>query len=1282
MLFVCCIYNGISYANILCMPPHCVMSLCICYLVLIHLCSSADYYYSTNAFNRRLSEAFWKAGRLDLIHVVCSLFTSQTSTAVQLCTSSNQPRDSHYSGAPPLFNQRPLPPHCMTSAVSSACELTPSTALPVHLCTTPASHFPIKPPPPPTSSPQPRLSCGAQVSPPLSQQPGPPPLLNQRHLPPNDTTCTTGSSCKLRPSTAMPMHLYTTPVSHPRMSLSYSTQPRDSYAVQGSPLLSRQPGPPPSLNQRPVPPNGTTTAASGPCQLEPPTDFSNQVISHQVLPHINQRPLQRAVEMIGPEYCDRTNEPAFPIDLPSTTVSNSVYLPSEQHLSHFRAPPVSNQQLLIQHISSDGGLCDLRPFTALPTDLHSTPASHCLRQPPQPPPLPSPSSSPQPRNSCGAQVSPLLPQQSGPPACSPTTAATGASVQLQSYGSYLRSRYQAQVPSFALQWPPPPTRKIFSLAMIKKERVQRGKIDDEFVRLSITGKVDDILNKKVPVKLDDIFSLDKEKRKVILIEGAPGSGKSTLSWDICQRWGAGELFQEYDVVVLVRLRDPAVQAAKKITDLLPCRSEVMAQEVATDIVACDGKGVLWVLDGWDEISPIVQKCSLARSLIQSELYESSVIVTSRPIASGDLQPLASSRVEIVGFTPSELRQYFSECLEGDCGAVEKLLERIGEHPEVEGSCYLPLNAAIIVHLFLSEGQTIPSTQYGIFSAVVLNCIFRHLKQRTEEGRQIQSLESICSLPEVVRAPFENLCKLAYHGVMENKIVFSHDDFAAVGIPTSVSLIGLLQAVESMVSAGRRVSFNFLHLSIQELLAAFFISRLPSSEQISVFQQLFSEPRFSAVFQFYAAITKLRNPGIQSVITTIIQDPTATWNRSTKNPLLVSLLNCLFEAQDPSLCQLVAEQLEGKLDLRGITLTPLDCLSVGYFLSCVCVTTSGVFRVDLRWCSIDDHKCRFLTRGLCCSFLCVKLCMCPAPNSTATGWLHMNLSWNDIHKSGAQYIADMLRCSSVVHTLSLGNIVGGNSFKEHGLKYIAEALLTNCSLVKLDLVRCSLEITQESGPVLCQMLQRNKTLKILGLSRNRGVSDAGAFFVAEGLKLNTSLRALWLSKCGISAEGAKFISEALAVNTSLQILGLAGNELGDTGVDSLANALKQNDSLKKLYLRGCGMTDRGLELLAVALTVNTTLEELELNGNGSISEGGLSALTECLKRNSGLVNLALPYQCKSVVGGIQEAVNEVRRRSGLPLIEVHVESESKNASLGYQQEKNTTVVTVNNCMMIT
>ena len=820
-------------------------------------------------------------------------------------------------------------------------------------------------------------------------------------------------------------------------------------------------------------------------------------------------------------------------------------------------------------------------------------------------------------------------------------AATGASTQLQYYGSYLKSRYQAQVPSFALQWPPPPSTKIFNLALIKKEMVQRGKVNEEIVRLTITGKVEDILHEKVPVKLQEIFKLDQKKRKVVLIEGAPGSGKSTLSWDICQRWGTGKLFQEFEAVVLVPVRDPEAQKVCEIVGLLPAEDRSMADCVAAEIVACRGRKVLFVIDGWDEGGSSLLKTSAIRRLIQSELCcESSVIVTSRPIASGDLQPLASSRIEIVGFTPAELRQYFSECLEGDRRAVDKLLERIQEHPEVEGSCYLPLNAAIIVHLFLSQGQTIPSTQYGIFSAVVLNCMFRHLKQRTEEGRQIQCLESIAGLPEAIREPFENVCDLAYHGVVKNKIVFSQDDFVAVGIPTSVPLLGLLQAVESLVSAGKRVSFNFIHLSIQELLAAFSISRLLSSKQISVFQELFGEPRFRTVFQFYSAITKLRGPGIRSIITTIIQNQT--------DDVLVSLLNCLFEAQDPSLCQFVAEQLNGSLDLRWSTLTPLDCLSVGYFLSCVCVTTRGEFRVDLRYCSIDDHKCRFLTRCLC---------KCPVPNSTATGWLNMNLRGNDIRERGAQHIADVLQNTTIVHTLNLGSkhTVLNNAITECGLQCILLSLLTNSSLVTLWLngdvkFDQELKISQESGPVLCQMLQRNQTLTELDLSYNSGVSNTGAFFIAEGLKMNTSLQKLWLTRCGISAEGAKFISGALEINTSLKHIDLVDNELSDTGVGYLANALKQNGSLKELCLGDLWITDRGVELLAVALTVNTSLEVFELHQNYNISDRTLPVLIEHLKRNSGLVELRLPLDLSSA-SLLKGIINSARRRNKLTLIEV-------------------------------
>ena len=518
---------------------------------------------------------------------------------------------------------------------------------------------------------------------------------------------------------------------------------------------------------------------------------------------------------------------------------------------------------------------------------------------------------------------------------------------------------------------------------------------------------------------------------------------------------------------------------------------------------------------------------------------------------------------------------------------------------------------------------------------MLNCIFRHLKQRTEEGRQIEHLESIGSLPEVFREPFEHLCKLAYRGVLQDKVIFSCEDFAAAGIPSSVPLLGLLQAVGSTISAGRCVSFNFLHLSIQELLAAYFVSQLPSATQITTFQKLVGQPRFNAVFQFYSAITKLTNPGIRSVITSAI--------RADQKALLVCLFNCLYEAQDQPLCQFVAKHLRGGLDFHRTTLSPLDCLSVGYFLSCVCVTTSGEFRAELG-SSIDDFTCRFLARGLC---------WCCGQNSTATAWLHMVLKGSSIRESGAHYIAEALRKSSFVHKLTIGSF-RGPPIKEGGLKSIAEALLTNCSLVELYLESCSVEITENSGPVLRQMLQTNTTLRVLNLSWNGGLSDTGVYFIAEGLKLNTSLKELRLGWCGISAEGAKHISGTLVANASLEVLDLGDNELGDSGIGQLSIGLKQNSSLKELYIQGCGMTDRGLELLFDALSVNQVLEALLLVNNGGISDWGLLALTNCLKMNLGLIKLWLPKKLNVDMYSVQESINDMRRRSGLPLIKVYCE----------------------------
>ena len=752
------------------------------------------------------------------------------------------------------------------------------------------------------------------------------------------------------------------------------------------------------------------------------------------------------------------------------------------------------------------------------------------------------------------------------------------------------------------QWPPAATKKYFRLAMIKSATVRRGYIDDSYVQMTITGKVDDILREKYPIQLESIFKEtdlqqqvskeDVHQRKVILLEGAPGCGKSTLSVYICQQWEKGQLFKQYKLVILVRLRDPAVKNAEGLADLLPCSNARTAQLLAGVMMEMKCKDVLFILDGWDELPINLRKKSIFGNLVSPILpssdpfSKSTVIVTSRPIASGDLHKIVSSRVEILGFTAEELRHFFLECLTGDVEAVKTLLERIEENPKVAGSCYLPLNATILVHLFKNDQNTLPTTLYGIFSSLILTCIKRHLKLRAPQYEDVP-MKSLDQLPEFAMKPFLVLCQLAYDGVMEDKIVFTD-------LPADVNTLSLLQGVESFIEREKAVSYNFIHLSIQELLAAWYIAKqLSASEQVSKFNELFEKSRFNAVFRFYAAITRLRTPGIKDVVMNVVKK----YRKDRNTVLMVSLLHCLYEAQDPTLCESVAQKLQQRngLNFEEVTMSPSDCLSAGYFLANVCnMKDANQFNVNFQvnFGNIGDQGYKYLVNGLC--------------------------KYLDAHNDAA-----------VINLLGIN--LGSNNIGHHGLQYLSTLLKIGC----VDYLR----------------LSKNNLVS----PKEEDASRKSFVTFVEQLKSDTTLRTLAMMDCGLDSQCAGSLAEALATNEYLEELEIGSNPLGDDGVQHLARALEVNQNLQTLVLANCGMTDVGLEHLAKALQHNHGLTELQIFRNGALTEKIVPVLIECLPNNHSLVRLWLPGQLESAYCDprIEKAVNDVRKKNGLPLIEVWV-----------------------------
>jgi Ran GTPase-activating protein (RanGAP) involved in mRNA processing and transport len=299
-----------------------------------------------------------------------------------------------------------------------------------------------------------------------------------------------------------------------------------------------------------------------------------------------------------------------------------------------------------------------------------------------------------------------------------------------------------------------------------------------------------------------------------------------------------------------------------------------------------------------------------------------------------------------------------------------------------------------------------------------------------------------------------------------------------------------------------------------------------------------------VFQFYAAITKLKSPGIRQVIARIVE--------AKSKPLLVSLLCCLHEAQDPALCLYVAERLEYRLDLSETSLSPLDCLSVSFFLSSLSGKETSV---HLDRCTIGDLGAKYLSKYL-----------------HVGSRITIDLASTGIHEEGALHVARMPLCF-VEHLYLSYNQMG-----DTGASLISEAVRETATLKTLILFNCV--ITSRGAEDLSRALAQNSSIEKLVISLN-SLGDEGISHVAEALKQNKQLKELWIGGCGMTDKGAASLASALTVNNSLKMLHMGGNkeELSEDGLSTIAHSLAKNSLFVKLAIpKDFGFTATAYRLL--------------------------------------------------------------------------------------------------------
>ena len=168
---------------------------------------------------------------------------------------------------------------------------------------------------------------------------------------------------------------------------------------------------------------------------------------------------------------------------------------------------------------------------------------------------------------------------------------------------YIKQTYQLSVIEKNLnviKWSPTPSKIFINLACIDWKTVVTQAEADEFTRAMVEdGNVDVIMKKKTPIDFGDIVRdlPATALEKVILVEGAPGVGKSTFAWEFCRRWERGEIAQQYRLVLLLRLRDEGLGKAKSLKDLFFHPSSKVGDAVEEDLIATLGVQSLFILEG-------------------------------------------------------------------------------------------------------------------------------------------------------------------------------------------------------------------------------------------------------------------------------------------------------------------------------------------------------------------------------------------------------------------------------------------------------------------------------------------------------------------------------------------------------------------------------------------------------------------------------------------------------------------------------------------------------------
>ncbi|XP_020745279.2 NACHT, LRR and PYD domains-containing protein 7 [Odocoileus virginianus] len=781
----------------------------------------------------------------------------------------------------------------------------------------------------------------------------------------------------------------------------------------------------------------------------------------------------------------------------------------------------------------------------------------------------------------------------------------------------------------------------------------------------------------------------------MVLHGPAGVGKTTLAKELMLDWMQDDLTETSNSTFYL--------SCKELNHRGPCTfAELISanwSHVQDDILAIlsGAQKVLFILDGFDELKVpsgalIHDICGdwkeqkpvpvLLGSLLKRKMLPKAILlITTRPGALGELRLLTQQPllIEVEGFLEEDRKAYFLKHFEEESQALRAFdlmrnnaaLFQLGSAPPV---CWV---VCTCLRQQMESGAD-PAATCRTTTGLFLRFLCGRFPPPPDGGPR-----------PGLQAPLEALCLLAAEGVWTRSSVFDGEDLRRLGVDPS-ALCPFLDRSILQKSKDSEACYSFLHLSVQQFLAAVFYVLEPEEQEAAGLGG--RRRRVEDVRRLLSREERLKNPSLTHVgcflfglcnerravelettfgclVSTAIKGELLKYTLMPRGKKCFSVtdtkevLRCLYESQEEQLVkEAVAHVKEMSIHLTNTSemMQSSFCLKHCANLQKISLQVGKKIFLENDPALKSDPQNEMSQHDHHSLQLWADLCSVLSSNE--------NLNFLDVKESFLSHSSVRILCEQITHItchlqkVVIKNVSPASAYRDFCLALVGKKTLTHlalegsvhgdkmlllllcevlkhprCNLQYLRLGSCS-DTTQQWAD-FSSALKVNQSLKCLDLTASE--------FLDEGVRLlcltlrhpKCVLQKLSLENCQLTEACCKELSSALIVNQRLTHLCLAKNDLGDGGVKILCEGLSYPEcQLQTLVLRHCNINRHGCKYISKLLQGDSNLTSLDLGFNPIAT--GLCFLYEALKKpNCNLKCLGLwgcsitPFSCQHLASAL-------------------------------------------------